>query len=275
VSKEDKVPDQTLLQPGIAEAIHPEIGNGASWEPNPHAFLLKIPDPSKTLDARLFDGDKDIHPSNDLNEPVGEDLSGWAETHQIAGDNKTSDILPAIENVSLVESSDAGLERNTILLAENEEDKAVTLKKKKKKAKPQDLAELPSSTMSEEEEENAEPKKAPKAGKLVRKAAKSIRKQESEEKLATTPPFALTESTLSPYTQWLKSMRGSDYVHPYDDDFAIAQGEGPAKEGISLTFAELLAAQGYKEQAIEMYMKLMEKYPEKSGFFAAKIEALQ
>ncbi len=50
---------------------------------------------------------------------------------------------------------------------------------------------------------------------------------------------------------------------------------GPGGEGISETFADLLAAQGYKEQAIEMYIKLMEKYPEKSGFFAAKIEALQ
>ena len=64
-------------------------------------------------------------------------------------------------------------------------------------------------------------------------------------------------------------------MHPYEDDFAFDQGTGPGKEGISETFADLLAAQGYKEQAMEMYLKLMEKYPEKSGFFAAKIEALQ
>ena len=64
-------------------------------------------------------------------------------------------------------------------------------------------------------------------------------------------------------------------MHPYEDDFAFAQGSGPSGEGITETFADLLASQGYKEQAIEMYIKLMEKYPEKSGFFAAKIEALQ
>ena len=75
--------------------------------------------------------------------------------------------------------------------------------------------------------------------------------------------------------QWLKGLKGSEYVHPYDDDFAFVQSTGPAKEGISETFAELLASQGYKEQALEMYRKLMEKYPEKSGFFAAKLKALQ
>ena len=81
-------------------------------------------------------------------------------------------------------------------------------------------------------------------------------------------------SPLSPYTQWLKSLTGSEYVHPYDDDFALQQGGEDPGQGISETFAELLASQGYKDQAIAMYQRLMEKYPEKSGFFAAKIEAL-
>jgi hypothetical protein len=85
----------------------------------------------------------------------------------------------------------------------------------------------------------------------------------------------LTESSLTPFTQWLKNLRGSDYVHPYDDDFAVEQVNGLAGEGISETFADLLAAQGYHEQAIEMYTKLIQKFPEKSRFFAAKIEALK
>jgi hypothetical protein len=70
-------------------------------------------------------------------------------------------------------------------------------------------------------------------------------------------------------------LRGSEYVHPYGDDFALEHLSGPGKAGISETFAELLAAQGYKEQARAMYRDLMAEYPEKSSFFAAKIEALK
>lgn len=73
----------------------------------------------------------------------------------------------------------------------------------------------------------------------------------------------------------MKGLRGSEYVHPYGDDFAIHQSLGEGGEGVSETFADLLASQGYKEQAIAMYTKLIEKFPEKSRFFAAKIEALQ
>lgn len=122
---------------------------------------------------------------------------------------------------------------------------------------------------------NPSEEKSPKAGKLIRKAAKSVKKQEESKLQPGYQEFTSSETTLSPYTKWLKSLAGSEYVHPYEDDFALAQGGGPTGEGISETFADLLAGQGYKEQAIEMYIKLMEKYPEKSGFFAAKIEALQ
>ena len=62
-----------------------------------------------------------------------------------------------------------------------------------------------------------------------------------------------------------------EYVHPYEDDYALAQH----REGISETLADLLAAQGYREQAMDMYSELMARYPEKSSFFAAKIEALK
>ena len=47
-------------------------------------------------------------------------------------------------------------------------------------------------------------------------------------------------------------------------------------EGIaSETLAELLASQGYVAEAIAMYERLRLKYPEKSRFFAAKIDNLQ
>lgn len=44
---------------------------------------------------------------------------------------------------------------------------------------------------------------------------------------------------------------------------------------ISETLAELLAQQGRVDKAIEMYQKLVLKYPQKSAFFALKIKDLQ
>ena len=43
---------------------------------------------------------------------------------------------------------------------------------------------------------------------------------------------------------------------------------------ISEPFAEILYAQGYKEKAVKIYEKLMEKYPEKKINFAAKIDKI-
>lgn len=54
-------------------------------------------------------------------------------------------------------------------------------------------------------------------------------------------------------------------------DHSIVEREGV----ISETYANLLATQGYTQKAIELYQRLMLKFPEKSGYFAAKIEELQ
>lgn len=117
-------------------------------------------------------------------------------------------------------------------------------------------------------------------GKVGKRVRKVVKKAKAEAILNTAANEAKVESgsgdePLSPYTRWLKGLRGSEYVHPYDDDYALEQMTTGARGGVSETFADLLASQGYKEKAIAMYEKLMEKYPEKSSFFAAKIEALK
>ncbi|MBP7238615.1 MAG: hypothetical protein KBA14_00180 [Saprospiraceae bacterium] len=266
---ENKVPDHIPPKPGIAEAIHPEIGNGVSWETDLHQYLLRSPDPTKSLENLLADAE------TKTNIPQIEDQP---ETILIDSANDSSEIITSgkltvvSEEIEPVTDDSFFQEENFVSLTPKKEK---IKRDPKKKSKNQDTDPPLGEESPDQNEAGDNQPKTPKAGKLVRKAAKTVRKQEEDEQKAIKQDLTLTESTLSPYTQWLKGLRGSDYVHPYDDDFAFTQVTGPAKEGISETFAELLASQGYKDQAVEMYMKLMEKYPEKSGFFAAKIEALQ
>lgn len=250
--------------PGLPEAIHPEIGNGVSWEERLHEQLLRNPDPSKQLDSSLILDHLQLRENL-----VPDEISGTEET-------KPEPSLPASIKIedpyhNLIHEIYEDVSHEP-LAADSKQDIKAKKKAKSKKEGKAKLEDNPDLLKDIQEEE-----KSPQAGKLVRKAAKSVKRQEKEQIKAletkSTPPEL--ELELSPFTRWLKGFAGSDYVHPYEDDFALVQGSGSGGEGISETFADLLASQGYKDQAIEMYIKLMEKYPEKSGFFAAKIEALQ
>ena len=266
---ENKVTDRIPPKPGIAEAIHPGIGNGVSWETDPHPFLLRSPDPTKELDKLLLDNETNL---NIISESDTSDVEITLADHITSEINPAEDLSKSKEGIP-PGPDESSLNDEYLIPPDLKREKWKT--GRKIKANSQDGDKTAESELTEYHAAPDNPPKAPKAGKLVRKAAKSVRKQEEKEIKEAVPELTLTESTLSPYTQWLKGLKGSEYVHPYDDDFAFVQSTGPAKEGISETFAELLASQGYKEQALEMYRKLMEKYPEKSGFFAAKIEALQ
>lgn len=259
------------LNPGIPEALHPEIGNGVALAGNTHEFLLRSPDPSKTLDEYLPDASSVF-------------MSRPQSTSPVLPPGLRNDAVPPVESIASDKTESADNETISIGLPESiatplPDDGGTPVDAKKAKSKKKEKnrrKEMPDPGMNDGQLDiNEVEEKSAKAGKLLRKAAKSVKKQEDHKLQPVDQEHASSETSLSPYTQWLKSLAGSEYVHPYEDDFALAQGGGPSGEGISETFADLLAGQGYKEQAIEMYMKLMEKYPEKSGFFAAKIEALQ
>jgi len=262
-----------IPKPGLPEAIHPEIGNGAAWAEDAHAFLLRTPDPAIKL-AGLLKPDE-IPATAPVISAKSPGIEAVAEPDESAASTNTRDnpevaYLPE-EAGHTSTSHQAPSEPIQGLQAEAVDDITPKGKKKKKAGKGNGSKNARVADLKDEPvEENPA-----KAGKLVRKAAKSLQKQEELKSQEAKPEKIATEQALSPYTSWLKSLTGSEYVHPYEDDFAFTQSASPSKEGISETFADLLAAQGYKEQAIEMYIKLIEKYPEKSGFFAAKIEALQ
>jgi hypothetical protein len=268
---EEKKPKHTPA-PGIPEALHPQIGNGAAWEKEMHEFLLRNPDASKQLEWRL-------HQDGILPNPTASPL--LSETNVHIAESKTVDPSHlesittgqseietiAFENHS-VEAGDSSIDESSSSAPDQTE--KVKSKSKKKAARAEK-----SGQDSDSQIEDPKTEKPQKAGKLIKKAAKTVKRQDAEKSLPESSEIILREITLSPYTNWLKNLAGSEYVHPYDEDYAFNQGVDPSRGGISETFADLLASQGYKEQAIEMYMRLMEKYPEKSSFFAAKIEALQ
>jgi hypothetical protein len=234
--------------PSIEEAIHPEIGNGAAFEKSRHDFILRIPDPSIQLADLLTIATEiqepelsvisDRNPEVDIQE---NESTVPVSTTDVNTDSGDSLVETPVSEISGLQMSSTG-EQEDISPHEEALDETI--------GKPQ------------------------KVGKRLKKATKSIRKKEESQEPPEEEKSSGSESSLSPFTAWLKNLAGTDYVHPYEDDFAVGQASGPGKEGITETFADLLAAQGYKDQAREMYLKLMEKYPEKSGFFAAKIEAL-
>ena len=57
-------------------------------------------------------------------------------------------------------------------------------------------------------------------------------------------------------------------------DKLITQSIAEKEEAISETYADLLISQGYTDKARDVLRKLILKFPEKSGYFAAKIENL-
>lgn len=84
---------------------------------------------------------------------------------------------------------------------------------------------------------------------------------------------------LKSFTQWLKTMKRINYQTGQinNDPMVEAQASASlqAKEIVTEAMAEVLAQQGMTKQAIAVYEKLSLLHPEKSVFFAARIEKLK
>jgi len=85
------------------------------------------------------------------------------------------------------------------------------------------------------------------------------------------------------FTDWLKTMRKlpqknreiiPDIAAEHQVQ-AIAAHSIEGKEVVTETMAEVLAKQGMREKAVDMYRKLSLLEPDKSAYFATKIEQLK
>jgi hypothetical protein len=223
----------------LEEALHPQVGNGASWVNAPHESQLREVDPSKKLEPKLLDEQQLAAIARQWEDDLNSDGTPVESVESVNGEEPA--VIPEVETPIAPQDQVQAIEEEEIVPA--------PLKPVKEKVK---------------------------ASKRVRKVAQKEEEKAAKNNRLQREQFApSSDETLTPFTQWLKGLKGSEYVHPYEDDFAFRQAEGPVREGISETYADLLAQQGYKDQAIDMYRRLMEKFPEKNRFFAAKIEALQ
>ena len=263
--------DQHQSQKGkLPEAIHPEIGNGTAWETDPHFLNLRKVDPLADLDHKLFDEaqrDEIISQwnSNLAPLPISESHTEGQEEELPEHIEEETRNKVRKERKILASARDKGQKPDWF---ESIEDELVL------KDDPNKPVDADTDFLSESRQEETKP--VPEGKRVLKAVKKAQKKQKTLKKEARKQQMEQVDgSGLSPFTKWLKSLRGSEYVHPYEDDYALAGLSGPNKEGISETFADLLALQGFKDRAADMYRLLMAKYPEKSSFFAAKIEALK
>lgn len=101
--------------------------------------------------------------------------------------------------------------------------------------------------------------------------------------LSTIPQDKLT-AHLRKFTDWLKQVKNTQATSTHDlgtsleMEKAVAEGaknSNETREILTETMADVLEKQGQVDKAIQLYIKLSFINPEKSSYFAAKIEQLK
>lgn len=149
--------------------------------------------------------------------------------------------------------------------------------------------------ISPETEQTSEisPQEMKHSKKIARIAKKASQEVEEHKKKKPAKVKAKSASQPADFYSWLRSLteetpnEGAKAKKPEkvkkpakspkeskpksDAELSLKLGE----EIVSETLARLLARQGHKEEAIEMYEKLIRKFPQKGSTFAAAIEKLK
>jgi hypothetical protein len=119
----------------------------------------------------------------------------------------------------------------------------------------------------------------------IEEAPKPASKVSTKNKKKKIKKFKLNEYRgISEFSKWLLSFKKEDIEKQIKKEEKTARkkalGESAKKSVtksatiISESLAEILASQGHLDDAKKMYEQLKVKYPEKSSYFAAKIETL-
>ena len=120
---------------------------------------------------------------------------------------------------------------------------------------------------------------------IIDKQSKPEKPSKRKIKKSKNKKFKLDEySGLSEYTLWLMSFEKDDIEKTLKKEAKRAKNRlleesarksvTKSEEIISDSLAQILESQGHLDDAKKMYEQLMHKYPEKSSYFAAKIDKL-
>ena len=229
---------------------------------------------------------------------------------QLTEDEKSTDEVPVIvtEEISISEKEDAAIVqlRSSVPGTEGEKEKTQDLpitekkkeKKKSKKKKKKSTENIPEKEKTQKTKKKKEkksvkvkPEKTKKKKKVKSDKKKKVKKLKSKHILPIAKDKKSKKSkdnkakkdvTLSDFSQWLLAQSKESTMT--DFSFKKSSKKSSKKKNkikkkdkgiISEPLANLLAKQGHNEEAIKMYEQLSLIFPEKSAFFAAKIEKLK
>ncbi|MBK9254200.1 MAG: hypothetical protein IPM42_01795 [Saprospiraceae bacterium] len=115
------------------------------------------------------------------------------------------------------------------------------------------------------------------------KDKKKKKKRKKKKEQDKSSKFILNDfGNTSDYVQWLLSISGKSITKSKDKktkkkkkvSAGVKRSITKSEQIISESLADILAAQGHFSEAIKMYDQLILKFPEKSSYFAAKIDNL-
>ena len=143
--------------------------------------------------------------------------------------------------------------------------KTSELKLKKKKSKSKKIKSKPE--VQETKSKNSTKKK------------KKVKKKDQKNK-GSKSLIIESSSGLSDFSTWLLSQEGKTELNHLKKSKKKVKSKQKKKvkkdkSVVSEPLADLLASQGHTDEAIDMYQRLSLIFPEKSAFFAAKIEKIQ
>jgi tetratricopeptide (TPR) repeat protein len=156
---------------------------------------------------------------------------------------------------------------------ESEQEKPVKKKASPKSTKRQRLIELASELQAPEETEPKKPARKKQDTEPLISEIKATKKK-------VQPENEKTREQIEIITQFIKSKpnlsppKATPPIEAADLASTLKSGEF-GDNIISETLAEILIRQGKKDKAIEVYKKLIWKFPQKKAYFAAQIEDLK
>src|SRR5258706_14961773 len=211
--------DPGHINPSIPEALDPDIGNGALWQTDKHQFILRSADPAKKMDELLLD--------ESTRESIINKWNGKEDDKPIDQPALFGTETPALEEIEKELPEPKPKEKQVLSRNKIKKESRVEWEEENESgpSEPDSTQKISSHGISQNKEEPlpTESKPIGKVGKRVRKVIKNVQPKQDQTLTPENTKVSTSsmDSNLSPFTFWLKSLKGSEYVHPYEDDYAL------------------------------------------------------